>query len=88
MFTGFIDAGTAWVGNSPWSRDNPFNTRIIDGGAYRITVTSRRNPLIMGAGLGMRSRVLGYYLKYDYGWGLVENRWNKGMSYFTWGLDF
>ncbi len=88
MFTGFIDAGTAWVGSSPWSRDNPFNTRIIDGGAYRITVTSRRNPLVMGAGFGMRSRVLGYYLKYDYGWGLVENRWNKGMSYFTWGLDF
>lgn len=88
MFTGFVDAGTAWVGSSPWSRDNPFNTRIIDGGAYRITVTSRRNPLIMGAGFGMRSRVLGYYLKYDYGWGLIENRWNKGMSYVTWGLDF
>lgn len=88
MLTGFVDAGTAWVGNSPWSRDNPFNTRIIDGGAYRITVTSRRNPFVLGTGLGFRSQVLGYYLKYDYGWGLVENRWNSGMQYFSLGLDF
>jgi len=88
MLTGFVDAGTAWTGSSPWSRDNPFNTRIINGGNYVVTVTSQRNPFVLGSGFGLRSRVMGYYVKFDRAWGYSERVWNEGMSYFTLGLDF
>lgn len=88
MLTGFVDGGTAWTGSSPWSRDNPFNTRIINGGNYVVTVTSQRNPFVLGSGFGLRSRIMGYYVKFDRAWGYSERVWNEGMSYFTLGLDF
>jgi WD40 repeat protein len=88
MIIGFADVGTAWRGKSPYSIDNPFNTRIIQTPLYTISVKTQRDPFLYGFGGGIRAKVLGHYLKWDYGWGLIENKFQKGMSTFSIGLDF
>lgn len=88
MFIGFCDIGTAWKGNSPFSIDNPFNTRIVQSQQYYVTVVSPRDPFLYSFGVGIRCKILGHYIKYDHGWGLIENKFQKGMGTFSIGLDF
>lgn len=86
--TGFCDAGTAFNGSSPADPSNPFNTTHLSTPNYDMTITSRRNPYILGLGYGIRSRFLGYFIKYDHGWGFMENQWQKPMNYLSIGFDF
>ncbi|MBC7425137.1 MAG: hypothetical protein H7321_01275 [Bacteroidia bacterium] len=88
MVAPFLDLGTAWVGKSPYDIGNPFNTRIIDQPSYTATVISQRNPFLAGMGFGVRSRILGYYVKFDQAWGLLESKFGKSQQLFSMGLDF
>lgn len=88
MLVGFTDIGTAWKGNSPFGIDNPFNTRIVQSQQYKVTVVSQRDPLLYGFGFGVRTKILGHYIKLDQGWGLIENKFQKGLTSFSIGLDF
>ena len=84
----FADAGCAFTGNSPADIANPYNTVYLNTPNYSISITSRRNPWIVGLGYGLRTRVLGYFVKYDRARGWQEGRWNKAMQYISLGLDF
>jgi hypothetical protein len=86
--TTFIDAGCAFTGKSPADIANPYNTNYLNTPNYSMSITSRRNPWLMGAGYGIRSRVLGYFIKYDRAWGWQESQWNKPIQYISLGLDF
>lgn len=86
--TFFADAGTAFIGKSPADPENPFNTVLLSTPNYSMSVTSRRNPWLFGTGAGVRTRVLGYFLKYDYARGLQEGRFKSPMNYISLGLDF
>jgi hypothetical protein len=48
------------------------------------------DPFVGGFGLGLRVSVFGYFLRFDYAWGVedykIYNR--KGMFNFSIGLDF
>jgi len=88
MLTSFIDIGTAWKGNSPYSIENPFNTRIVQSSQYSVTVVNQRDPFLYAFGFGARARILGHYVKMDHGFGLIENKFQKGMTTFSIGLDF
>jgi Tol biopolymer transport system component len=88
MFIGFIDMGTAWQGSSPYDKSNPFNTQIITTTNYFVSVTSQRNPMLYSTGIGVRAKILYHYVKLDYGWGYLENKFLKGMTTFSYGLDF
>ncbi len=88
MMIGFADIGTAWKGNSPYSISNPFNTVIVSSQQYTITVKSQRDPILYGFGFGIRAKILGHYIKMDRGWGIVENKFQKGITSFSLGLDF
>lgn len=88
MMIGFADIGTAWKGRSPYSIDNPFNTVIVTSQQYTITVKSQRDPFLYAFGFGVRAKILGHYIKMDRGWGVVENKFLKGMTSFSLGLDF
>lgn len=87
-FSGFTDLGTAFIGKSPANADNPFNTVYINSPNYDISITSQRNPMALGLGYGIRSRFLGYFIKFDRAWGYLENKWSKPISYFSLGFDF
>lgn len=86
----FSDIGTAWSGNGPFSRQNSLNTEIVGGGSipFRATVTNFKNPFLIGYGAGARTIVLGYYVKFDYAWGLEDRILSKPIAYLTLGYDF
>ena len=90
QLSAFTDVGTAWTGVSPFARKNGFNTSILGGGdlAYLATVTDFRNPFLVGYGVGIRTTILGYFVKYDLGWGLENKEIKAPISYVTIGYDF
>ena len=86
----FTDIGTAWTGVGPFARKNGFNTNVIGGGTlpFRATVTDFRNPFLIGYGVGARTTLLGYFIKYDIGWGWENKEVKAPISYVTLGYDF
>ncbi len=90
--TGFFDAGLAWYGIGPNAEDNPLNTIEISNPPDNpvITVQAKyfRDPLVMGYGFGFRSTLLGYYLKFDYAWGIETGQIIDPRIYFSLGMDF
>lgn len=90
QWVAFYDIGSAWNGINPFSEQH-YNTRVIDQGAIRITVRNKNNPFISGFGTGLRSRILGYYVRGDVAWGLENGAlYNDGKPswYFSLGYDF
>ena len=84
----FGDVGTAWTGSSPWSPDNQLFTRYIYRGPLFIKVESIKDPLVEGFGFGLRSRLLGYFLRGDVAWGVEDGRVLAPVFYFSLSLDF
>ena len=84
----FLDVGSAWSGLNPYTSANPFNTRRINTPNYTVSVTSPRNPWLMGTGVGVRASVFGYLLKVEHAWGRLDKTWQSGITYFSLGLDF
>lgn len=85
---GFGDIGTAWNGSSPYDSTNIFNRTVINSTPFTITVVKQSEPIVGGYGFGLRSRLLGYFIRADWAWG-VENRDVQPMRfYFSFGLDF
>lgn len=69
---GFMDVGMAWNGVNPLSKENTENTQdyFYQGTSMIVTVVNQKNPLVGGAGFGFRSRLLGYFVRLDFGWGI------------------
>jgi hypothetical protein len=91
QFVGFTDVGTAWFGSKgPFNRQNSLNTEIVGGGQnpFRATVTNFKNPFLVGYGLGVRTTILGYFVKADYAWGLEDKDVNPPKLYLSLGYDF
>ncbi len=87
MVVPFIDIGTAWYGVSPFG-EQPYNTTVVDGGSYIATVTNSESPFVGSTGIGIRSRLFGYYLRLDWAWGIVNGRFNDRITQFGLGYDF
>lgn len=86
----FGDVGTAWTGLTPYSADNCLYTRYIDHGPIHAEVKRQVDPLVGGIGIGARVSIFGYFLRFDYAWGIED--WSiankKGMFMFSLGTDF
>lgn len=86
----FGDIGTAWTGFTPYSGDNGLYTRYIDNGPIHAEVKRQVDPWVGGFGIGARISVLGYFLRFDYAWGVedfhIDNP--KGVFMFSIGTDF
>jgi Tol biopolymer transport system component len=86
----FTDIGTAWTGSGPFSKQNNLNTEVVGGGSipFRAIVTNFKNPFLIGYGAGIRTMIFGYFIKFDYGWGLEDRSVGKPIPYLTLGYDF
>lgn len=86
----FGDLGTAWTGFTPYSETNCLYTRIIDNGPIHAEVKRQVDPFVGGFGIGARFSIFGYFLRFDYAWGVedlkIDNK--KGMFMFSLGTDF
>lgn len=71
---GFTDVGMAWYGTNPTSKENTENTVTYQqqGTNVIVTVIDQKNPLVGGVGFGFRSRLLGYFIRLDLGWGVDD----------------
>jgi hypothetical protein len=88
QIVGFVDAGLAWYGSSPYSTKNPLNTISIDDPLIDLEIQYFRDPLVYGFGYGVRSNIFGYQLKVDLGYGVETNKIFKPKIYFGIGKDF
>jgi len=69
----FFDIGSAWSGPTPWSSKNAYDADIIHQGPITITIDSNRDPIVAGYGFGIHTMLLGYFMRFDWAWG-IENR--------------
>lgn len=84
----FGDVGAAWLGFSPYSEDNPFNTKIFVRNPVEVKVNYFREPILLGTGLGVRSTLFGYFVRLDYARGFDSGEWQKRVWHFSIGTDF
>lgn len=84
----FADAGCAWTGLTPYSKDNHFNTLIIENKPIEIQLVNSREPVVGGIGTGVRGKIFGYFIRVDMGWGIENLQINKKpVTYFSIGYD-
>ena len=89
MVVGFADVGTAWNGPSPYSPENAINTREIPlGNDGLIVLDSQKEPIIVGTGFGLRSRIFGYYVRADWAWGIEDGIVLPNVFYISLNTDF
>jgi outer membrane protein assembly factor BamA len=88
QLVGFFDVGTAWSGKTPFSGENAYDNDIIVNGPITITIDADRFPIVAGYGVGVRSQLLGYFLRLDWAWGIENNQLLDRIFYFSMGLDF
>ncbi|WKN43977.1 BamA/TamA family outer membrane protein [Tunicatimonas pelagia] len=89
-FIGFYDIGSSWTGPSPFREENSINTEVIsDGGPFVAEIQNFKFPWLMSYGAGIRTVLLGYYLKFDLAYP-IEDRVvaDDPRFYFTLGYDF
>jgi hypothetical protein len=85
---GFFDSGTAWNGLHPYAEENTFNFTSVEQNPITVTIDNNREPIISATGFGVRSRVLGYWLRADWGWGIDNHRWQKRVFSLSFSMDF
>lgn len=90
QFLVFGDIGTAWTGLTPYSEDNCLYTRYVTNGPITAKIKRQVDPFVGGFGLGLRASIFGYFLRFDYAWGVEDMKiYNKkGMFNFSIGVDF
>ncbi|MDZ7742274.1 MAG: hypothetical protein U5Q03_11105 [Bacteroidota bacterium] len=84
----FGDIGTAWSGWNPYSKDNILYRRTINDGPLHIEYEIEKEPIVAGMGFGVRSRLLGYFVRADWAWGLEDGVLGDNIFYISLSLDF
>ena len=87
QLTAFSDIGVAWTGPHPFHPDNYFNTQVIEDKPVTINVENLREPIIGGFGFGARTKIWGYFLRFDVAWGIEDFELNKAVPYLSLSKD-
>ncbi len=88
QLVGFFDVGSAWTGPSPWSSKNAYDKEVIEQGPITITVDTDRDPIVAGYGFGIHTQLLGYFMRFDWAWGIENRQVLPRVFYFSVSLDF
>lgn len=84
----FIDMGSVWTGKPPFSDGRTITQKFEDGNAFTAEIVKFQNPWLGGFGFGLRTVMLGYYIKFDAARPYIDGETGKYRYYFTLGLDF
>jgi hypothetical protein len=85
---GFFDIGTAWSGSTPWDEKNHLNREVIENGPLVIVIDKTNEPIVAGFGFGLRTRLLGYFVRADWAWGIENYVLLPRIFYLSLSLDF
>lgn len=88
MFIGFYDIGTSWSGKPPFSSGNSVSVSEIVSGPFKVDIKNYLNPWLYSYGFGVRTVMLGYYMKFDMAWPVENYQVQNPRIYFTLGFDF
>lgn len=81
----FNDVGTSFFGWSPKAEGNPFNTQYRNTPNYALSVTSKRNPYLGSAGIGIQARIMGYHWRLERAWGYQERKVQSPLWHISMG---
>ena len=87
-FIGFADVATAWVGSSPTDNENPFKTKTYETGPVKVITHYEVDPILKSFGWGVRTHLMGYYVKIDFAWPHYNGIFHKRRIQLSTILDF
>lgn len=90
---GFFDAGIAYNFANPFNKENSLSNEVVSPNENTtpivVTVNYYRNPFVFGTGGGVRTNILGYFIRMDVGFGYNGLEFNKKpMLHFSLSKDF
>jgi len=92
QFTAFYDIGTSWTGELPFNAENSVRKRVVpeqqSGSPFRIEIDEYLNPWLYSYGFGLRTLMLGYYVKFDLAWPVENYTVKDPRLSVTLGFDF
>lgn len=88
QLVGFGDAGTAWTGRNPYKNNESFNTTTYVQNPITVVVDNNREPVVFGYGFGLRSKLLGYFVRADWSWGIDDGIILPRVFYLSLSTDF
>lgn len=88
QMVGFFDAGTAWSGLSPYSNQNAYDLDTQGQKPVIVTIDTERDPIVAGYGFGVRAMLFGYFARFDWAWGIENQKVTSKIFYFSLSLDF
>jgi hypothetical protein len=90
LLVGFYDIGSAWTGKSPFATENSVNTELIknEGSPFQARIQNFKNPWLSSYGFGIRTVLLGYYMKFDMAYPIEDYEVLSPQFYVSLGYDF
>lgn len=88
QLVGFFDAGSAWTGLTPYSGGNAYDYDIVKRNPITVYVDSNRDPIVYGFGYGLRAQLLGYFMRFDWAYGVENRTILPRIFYFSLSTDF
>lgn len=94
QLVGFFDVGTAWSGVSPFGKTSAYdyeyiyNNKDTENSTVTVTLETGRDPIVFGYGFGLRAQLLGYFMRFDWAWGVENKTILPYVFYFSMNLDF
>ncbi|MBS1647650.1 MAG: PD40 domain-containing protein [Bacteroidetes bacterium] len=85
----FVDVGMCWYGTNPTSVENTTNQYTTMQYPFTVIITEPKQAVLVGYGFGLRTRLLGYFVRLDFSWGV--NRYSTQTPkaiYFSLSTDF
>ncbi len=88
QFTAFYDIGTSWSGKPPFTSETSVSYKVVEDGPFRAQIKNYINPWLYSYGLGVRTVVFSYYVKFDFAWPVQNYKVGEPRAYLTLGFDF
>lgn len=88
QLTAFYDMGTSWSGEPPFNSQNSVSYKLVEQGPFRAQLKNFLNPWLYSYGVGFRSVMLGYYVKFDLAWPVEDYEVGEPRLFATIGFDF
>lgn len=88
QFVGFYDIGTSWSGPPPFNNGGSVRRKEVVSGPVTVKINEYLNPWLYSYGVGLRTVMLGYYLKFDLAWPVENFQVHDPRLMVTLGYDF
>ncbi|NOT37261.1 MAG: hypothetical protein HOP11_07765 [Saprospiraceae bacterium] len=88
QFIPFLDIGLSWQGALPDFNKIEKYSFYAENPAVKVNIIYNRNPFIAGTGIGLRTSLFGYFIRFDYGWPIQELKLRTPISHISIGFDF